>query len=765
MSVSISGQQAQVIVDMLNDPEQLSSLSGDQMIQMSSMLRQYQTEVGERNERLRIEGLNDEQIARVNAAGHDVEPNTGQPEKTEINLKTGDAKYIPPLGAEGIVDGAKLAVRGVLDLAKDLQVTFGLPEEDRDEWKKATAAWRTEQRIEQMEEFGQLPASGYEMAGNIAPWLFALPSAAESFIGLIAKRGLQGGAMGGTTVQGADEDLSDRLGSVALGTLFGVASAIPSIVSGAKKHVAQSFTRNFNNESAQQADRVQEYIRQMTGDESFQLSIAQSTGGRGAVGIEVAAAADKTKAAQNNNLNILSRHFFDQSKKMAEKGLSPGEIAVAMRNTLAEIHRSVSKQAQNAWRKNHAELVAKYGDDIVIRGDDYLAKIDKLIAERADRLANPGGKGLKGLKDYRALVDVEVNPVISRKNAAGDWQLFDRRASAWLPERSPDKMAVDAVARQKNSETGIGVDATLRILKGQNSLIGGTSTIGSKATPGSDKELGRALLANFTDSLESKSANTEAAAAIAGMRAQYKEQMAYLQAVDDSIVQRIFGGKKLPENPGKAIDQIIAQSPEDLAATVRLLENHNPVLLSELRAAHYARIHGGSLTGKNAAVDTEVDLDRFLTRLEGSMEGSGRAGWALHTPAARADIKETAQALRIIKNKYFKGIVPGGPRVDDIAINLVSRSPEFMARFVARVMVTGKSLEAGMLDQTFRTAMKTIAEEPLGSKTLQAAMVYLTMWTNQAQHEADARADFAEKQRVQDNKSALQEAQDLEAGF
>ena len=753
----ISQAQQEQILGVMNDPEKRNKLSSNQLVSTRKLLVEYQTDLVKRNDRLRAEGLDESQIARVNAAGAEVTPTEGQPDVSIGTLGSGESKLMSPRDNAAVVDGAKLSAVGVMDSAKDIEVglrnTVGAnaqaTEINRNAWKESLTEWRTVQRIEQMGEFGQLAPEGWTTVGEVVPYIFAAPAAAQTYGRLFVKRVVQGGAFGMNQLQREDQGFKDRLFSTAVGGVIGAITTVPSMFAGVKKWMAQSFTRNFNNANAQQADRVQQNVRQMTGDESFQFSVGQATGGRKAVALETRAASEETKAAQNNNLNILSRFFFDKSRAMSDAGASPGQIAIRLRNTLENIHRTVSSNASNAWRKGHSALLEKFGDDIVIRGDDYLAKIDKLLLERNNVITNPGRKGLRGLTEYRNQIDKLVNPVQAQKNGEGLWQLYDRKADMWLPTKSPSRVEMERVAIQQNRDFGgLDTETTLDIMKGLNSLIGGKSTLSSKSTPGSNREIGRALLGNFTDSLKSTAQSPEAVAGINAMRTAYKEQMAYLQAVDDTIISRIFGGKKLPENPGKALDQVLKQEPADLAATAQLLERHNPMLLTELRSAHMGRIHGGALTGKNPIVDTEVNLDKFLTRLEGSMNGTGMAGAGLHSPAAQAEILTAAKALRTIKNRFFTGVAPDkGATIDDIAINAVSRSPEFMARLLTRVVTTGKSLESGMLDQSFREAMEVMAKAQLGSEPMKAAVYFLTGWANDARAHADWEAQKAENER------------------
>lgn len=753
MTEVISDSQYWAIQELISDPEQVGELSMSDISRLSNDIAAFETFAADREEGLRSEGLDDAAIARFNQAARNA------PDPADLLKEQGTAKGPGSVQAEGVKDGAVRAAQGVADAAMDVSVEIGNvlgvdalgEEEDRIRWKQGQAEYREKIATEHMQTFGELPSGAAEFVGEVVPWLFALPSMASNLFRLGSARVIQGGVMGASTNQLMGQDLWDRGFSASIGATIGLLTAAPHVWGWAKKGTAGAFVRGFNNDNLARADMVQTMVREMTGNKSFTFSLGQASGSRTAIGLEVKAADQLTKNRQNESLDVLARHIFNRAEEMSAQGMRPGQISRALKDTLATARTNIYEGASNAWKKEQAALFEEFGDDVVLSGDNYLAKIDKLLGEVDDVFLNPVGRQGSGLQRYRNAVDIEVNPVGVQKNAGGTWQLFDRKNGQWLPQKSRNRQQLEAVARQQNADFGgLDADATLRLMKGLNRMIGGETAVFENASTNVNREYGRALMGNLTGSLEANPANAEAAAAVNTMRQNYSKQMARAQAIDDTVVNLIFGGKKLPKKPGNALDSVLKQEADELAATRDFLFEWNKPLLKELQAMHLQRIARGSLSGKQAAVDGEVAMDKFLTRLEGQMSGAGNAGLGLHSPAVQADLRKTAAALRIIKNKYYTGVAPGGPGVDDLAINIVSRSPEFMARFVTRVLTTGKSFEAGMLDQSFRKALQTVAEAPLGSNLSMQAMVYLTQWTAGAQRDADLQARDAEIIRQQE---------------
>jgi hypothetical protein len=760
--VPVTEEEFNNLNDLLNDPLIASELTLSELDEIDGLITDFQTSRAEGRQKLEGEGFSPEQIDELNAAKNP-NVNTGAEQTSALGpsiLPTGRA-------LAGVKEGATRAVEGVLDLAKDISVGIGMEDEaSRQEWKTALNQDRFERRKGHLEEFGQLPSGSFEFMGEVAPWMAALPASAESFTMTLAQRLLQGAAIGGSTVQGKDDTLVDRAANMSIASGIGGSTSLLSVWPAFKKSAAKGFARSYNDVHAEQAERVEKLVQQMTDNPEFAFSLAQVTGNRTVLALEIGSAAAATKAAQNKNIGTLVTNLLKTAQRMAGTGKSAGQIAGSLRATMKQARTSIYDAASLDWRLGTEAVLAKHGDDVVVQGKTYLDKIDKLIGEAEDGLVGVGGRAGPELKAYRAEVDSIVNPVRAQRRtvevAGSDprgprrvteevFDVVDRRSGQQLAtgigEAESRKMALAA----NEKVGGVTSDESLRLLKGLNKLIAGDVAIFEKASVGSNRSTGRALMGSFTDELTAAK-NPTAAADLGTLRTAYKDQMARAQAIDDTVVAAAFGGKKMPKEPGKRLDAILKGEKEDLVATREFLEEWNPQLLDDLRATHLNRIVKGSAKGGTTpAVDLQTTVTGIANRLTSTFGRSGQAGKGLHTAAVQADMLKTASALRILNNKYIKGVAPGGAKIDDLAINVISRSPEFMARFVTRALAGGQSLERVLLDPSARKALQTLATAPLQSRKGQAAMVLMAGFINSEQ-EARRNREQNEASRIQSGK-------------
>ncbi len=749
----ISDDEFDSLLGIVDDPEKAKNLSLAQLREVNDLMTAYQEDRTSKRQRLVDEGLSREQIERIDAARDEFEgaPTSG--------VGPG-ARGVTPLQLEGFKEGLIEAVEGTFDLAKDISVGFHIEdEESRFKWKAAVAEDRTQRRVAQIEEFGQLSSTTTEFIGNMMPWMFATAETAATFTGLIAKRMVQGGFIGGTLMQQENESLVDRAVGMTVGAGLGTVGALFATPQALKLTIARNFQRAFNRGDLKQTERIERLVQDMTESPEFGLSVAQASGDRFILGLETQAAGVATKQAQNRNSNTLVAHLIKMARALSGQGKSATEVAIALRETMKRARKSIYKSASDDFKAGTQAILETHGDEVILRGQTYLAKIDKMIGEEVDRLANVGGKPSKELIAYREAVDTIVNPAkvvktttLVDKKPVDVWFIRNRRDNIDLPA-SPDKIAAEMKALEINTATGgVNSEESLRILKGLNKLIGGDAIIFENATIGSNRNTGRALMGNFIDELKHNPTNAKAAEDVIGLRTMYKDQMARAQAIDDTVIAAAFGGKKFPRKPGKRLDAVLKGEKEDLVAVREFLDEWNPELLDDLRATHLKRIVQKSQSGSGASVDTRISMTKLAKNLEDVFGGAGKTGRGLHTLATQRDMRLTADAIRVLTNKYFKGIAPGGTRIDDLAINIISRSPEFMARFLTRVVTSGRSMEAVLLDPATRKALQNLANTGPTDRLGKASMIYLAGFINNNIRIQDAR-DREEEQQRQDSLS------------
>ena len=219
------------------------------------------------------------------------------------------------------------------------------------------------------------------------------------------------------------------------------------------------------------------------------------------------------------------------------------------------------------------------------------------------------------------------------------------------------------------------------------------------------------------------------------------------------IAVSAVGQAKMPADPDAKLDLVLQGGESSLRGTREFLETWNPNLLDEVRGTSLRRMAEGAYDPTLPAVDMELSLDSLARALAGTNKQGGMAGIGLFDDATRADLRLTGKALMTLKNVYFKGIVPGGVTVDDFAINAISRSPEFMGRFLTRLFTSGKRASDILTDPLTRKALQQLAEgnlsSPKGLFALRILTLKLKADDRREQEEQDAAQAQAEKERAE----------------
>lgn len=681
-------------------------------------------------------------------------------------------------GGAAVLEGVKRTAEGVADLAEDISVGVGsilptgaseyleMTPEHRAAWKQGVANRRLRDEIEFAERYGTLTPGGARMVGEVAPWLAANASAG-GLIGYALRGAFLGGAAGTSTFQDQGLTLNDRtsaaLWGTGLGALVGGVAGIPGALRGA---TARHLVRDFNAADPRQREMVESMVQAMA-DPDFKFSAAQLTGARFYQSLELRTVDRATKAQQNKNIDALYNNLLRMARAQSDRKMGAGAIVAGIRTTLKTFRDRMYAQATANWGTKAKQIVETYGDDAVVNGRAYLAKVDKLVAEKQNGLIQVGAKPSDNLINYRDRVDTIVNPWAPRtyertikgadgkKTTVKETFLVNRSTGEKSPKitgKSDEEIAALAEKRAAamNEVTGPNAKNTLDLLKGLNDLIGGDAMIFENASLGQNRQTGRALMGAFTAELEASTAGSDDLVRdIMALRKGYQQDMAATQAVGDSLFASILGGKKAPKKPGKVLDRILAEEYDDVKALADFLRDENPALLQDVRRVHLRRIALRSRNQARPDVDSPVDIGLLAKNLSNSMKEMGGAGRGLHTSGVQGDMELTAKALRILQNKQFKGIVPGGISPEDWTINLISRSPEFFGRFITRIFASGKNLEELLLNPEWRQALRVVAEQPLESEAGKAALLFLAV--SQGRREA---AVAAEEQRAAEELAA-----------
>lgn len=772
MAGRIKPSQAQAIADVLLNPDVRDQLTLSQVATMSSQLKVYQSEQFERTKRFSDEGFSDEQVAQlvdaenqalesgVAGVGKFDESKTPKPPAGARLGQGGQARSVARVLNAGL-EGAWQAVEGMGDLASELGVSLNLnSREDADRYKQVVSNDRFTRRMSDIELFGEVNHAGAEFAGKVAPWV--MTGSVGGANGL-ARWALAQGIIGGTAAAGlmSSKTLKERTGDFAIGAGLGVtfqgAFGAPQAV---RRKAANMMVGKLNLETSAQRIEIEKGIQEMLQNDSFGFSLAQITGNRWFAGLEIRAAQAGQKTRQNNNIQVLFDHLMTSAKQLGDSGRSADQIALALNKTLTEANRSIHKRASKAFESGLNRLDAEYGADIILDnagGKNYLYKLDKML----EQLENPLRPGVKASDDFIAYgkeVDRLVNPVAPKGRIVElpdgkkteVWDLINRRTGEIVSEfpQATKGAANKQAAILNESVGGLQAGELVSIRRGLNDMLAGrTKAVEGSAHSSEDKTISKALMGVLTTELKANNKNPGAVQALDDLRSGYKDEMMLINNMEDMVVNRVFGQSKMPADPDEALDRVLAGGTSSLMATRKFLEQWDDSLLEELQGTYLRRIAEKSIDVKLPDVDVAISLDKMATAL-GGKEGVGKVGLGLFDASTQADLLLTAKSLRVIKNIYFTGIVPGGSSIDDLTINVISRSPEFMGRFISRALSSGDRMSDFLIDPLTRKAIQRIAEGNLNSPTGVMAMRTLTEFIIAEDHKEVAKRESERKEMM-----------------
>jgi hypothetical protein len=181
----------------------------------------------------------------------------------------------------------------------------------------------------------------------------------------------------------------------------------------------------------------------------------------------------------------------------------------------------------------------------------------------------------------------------------------------------------------------------------------------------------------------------EGVAAFRGIRAAYATRQRDIRRIKQTAVYRLFKDpSKTGDQPEKALDAFLALEPAAQRESLGWLREANPSLVGVLKKRYLDNAVLAAVAKPEAAMVSRVDMDSLITALENPrVHASG-----LFSEAERNAMTASAKNLLVIKNALPDVTRPGTPLTfGDFAINLISMTPAFMARLVART-ATGTQL-------------------------------------------------------------------------
>lgn len=669
-------------------------------------------------------------------------------------------------GAEGVWR----AVEGTGDLVNEVGVTLNLVEpETRDQYRQTISSMRMQRQLDNIDTFGRVDNPFLTLVGEATPWMATATIGSGSTLMRYAANQAMIGGLATATVM-SDLSLRERMPGVGIGAGlgFGLAGAF-GMPSATQAAAARGMVKKMNSETAMNNREVEAYIMDMLDSGEFGFSLAQITGDRTVAGLEARAAGATQKKRQNKNMQLLVENLLEDARKLGDAGRSADEIGLALRDKLSTANRAIHKNASEAFGDGLEAITEQYGDQLVMShagGVEYLGTLDNLLTSMADDL-KPGSSVSKTFKTYRDAVSDLVNPALPKartvKGPDGkDMIVYDvlNRRTGEVMQLGRSKADAWKAAIALNKEAG-GLSATeiRRIQEGLNDIIRGKTAIFDSPDPNTNKHVAKALFGSFMDNLETNARNPDAVQALKDLSKNYKAEMLRTQKLEELVVTRVFGQAFMPGDADKALDIVLQGGESSLRGTREFLEEWAPDMLGEVQGLVVRRIVDKAGDAAMPAVDgtLPISLDKFANALAGRGPNGqvvGQVGRGLLPDAVQSDLRRTGEALRVMKNVYFTGIVPGGSTIDDLAINVVSRSPEFMARFLTRVFTTGKGMDDLLTDPLTRKAIQTIAEKGPTSRAGNAAMNVLARYIGH-------RDAIEERERMEDRSAEADRRSDM----
>jgi hypothetical protein len=575
-----------------------------------------------------------------------------------------------------------------------------------------------------------------EFAGGVLPW-FAIPNALSTYTRTVAYNGLVGGVGAGIMNEEA-KNLEERVGDMKVGTLLGVGtSAVLSAKSGFQHYASRRIQKRFEEDLATTNAQLEQDIQRMLNDPDFSFSMGQITADPFITGLEFGAAHKIQRAAQNERIMSLIDFMNKRSREMSRRG-DTEQIAIDLHQTMERISKETIDAAGTQYRAGIDDLITQHGDEIVLDARGYLAKARELAAELRDPAMHGSAKAVpEGLKNHIDFLDLNLNPneYVRRTVRSADGKkekvFYDirNRKDGTIVEtftgRGSETRAKTFAKSLNHEEGGLTVDQLARVLKGNSKLASGETPLFETLQLGSQQNIAAALKGALTESMEGSSGT--AIQKLNGIRQSYRDEMVKLNNISNTMLARVFGDESAIFSADEALDRLIGRTPQSLNATREILEVWNPGLLDDIKAVTIRRAVEKSTRPGTQASLVPYDVAALADNLAGPKSRQiGELGAGLFSAAEQAEIKATAQAMRVLKETHMDIFsMASAGRLQDATINFVSRSPEFMARFLTRLFSTGSSIEAILNDPGARESIRRLASTGPDNSKGRLAMSYL----------------------------------------
>lgn len=612
-------------------------------------------------------------------------------------------------------------------------------------------------------EIGANPSVFGEIVGETLPF-FALPATLSTYTRTVAYNTALGALAGGIFDQSA-QNFGERLDDMTVGAAFGLgASALFNVKSGFQSYASRRFLRKFDEDLARANLELEREVQGITGDVDFNFSMGQITGDPFITGLEFGAADRLQRAAQNRRIETLVNFFQRRADALTKTG-NPEQIAIDLNQTMKTLSQETRLAAGTYYSRGVDNLIEEFGDEIVLDARGYLDKAREIAGELADpRHLGAGARVPEGLRAHINFLDQSINPFRSARRTFTDadgksrvaYDVVDKRSGEIIETftgRGANLRALSKVELDNLEQGGLSVDDLAEVLKGNRRLAAGEQPLFENMTLGSAQNVAAALKGSLLESMEGSS--SAAISRLQDIRGTYAQEMQKLNRIRNTVLGKVFGDEKAVFDADIALDKMLNRTAQQNNATREILETWAPDLLDDIKGVALRRAVENSINPAQRQSLSLFDPVKLANNLAGREGLPGTMGRGLFNAAEQQDIIKTAEAIRTLQETHIPFFErASAQQIQDTAINVISRSPEFMARWGARLLGTGRNLEFLLNDAGARTHIQNLAKAGPDSELGRMAIVYLSIVGGEG--EAQAQRDEEEAQRQSLRQRAVQ---------
>lgn len=506
----------------------------------------------------------------------------------------------------------------------------------------------------------ELAAQGTQLGTLALAPEAALPRA-TTVIGAAAKNFLSGGIGGAMTFEPEGSKLDDTLGGATTGAVLGL---VPSLAPAVKNVVGKGLARVAREgRTARRVASAEEALPNTT------FSLAQRTG------------VPELAYLEHRAYNLDQVNFFaDQTDQFIadaaqalgqpiRAGQTLGGDAAIFKRSMDDQIGNIRKNASKSWNYGMSKAATLAGPDTTIPIDNFKQAIREVI------------------DTAKAEARVRDTPPLKESYIAHLESLLQKKA-----------MTVQELNTSLRELTAI---------QGSNNPI--AKALGTKLrNDGIEADL---------DAIEKMPTQQPAIQTLLETRAEYRRAMQAADALSEQAAYKLVGA----ENPAEMISNIKSFSRDKQVAVRDFLAKNSPDLLRSLKQGVVDDAVKQSGVIREAA-DAQQDLARFQNAV---FDGDQFRASGLFSPAEVKRAEGIADGLRVIQNNrpgFGSAGTPVAP--EDVAINLISRSGPFMARFLTRAL-TGSKASQFFIDPEIYNLMTKMNRSTTGSATNLAARAAL----------------------------------------